>query len=195
MRKKSHMSLANHMLEDMNEENLMAHTRAFQFGCVLPDLVPTFITKKHRVDTTFDILEKKMRKVVEDYDGRDRLSMMRCKDMGVITHYIADYFTLPHNKIFTGTMREHIRYEKVLKYTMRDYVRRLHVGQQPLIRLPMESVDQICDFIRKCHLQYIQMVEASQEIDCRYSVEVCRQVMEAILGLLYQHDLKLLQAA
>ena len=185
MRKKTHMSLAHHMLTDMQDDQFFVYGRAFRLGSILPDLVPSFVTKKHQIDTTFDILEKKMRKVVEEYDGRSRLSMMRCKDMGVITHYIADYFTFPHNRIFAGTMREHIRYEKVLKYAMKDYMNRGYVGQQPIIRERLTSVDDICAFIRRCHEHYLQTMEGKHETDCLYSVEVCRQVMEAIMMLLY----------
>ena len=32
MRKKSHISLANHMLNEFKDETLMAHTYMFQFG-------------------------------------------------------------------------------------------------------------------------------------------------------------------
>ena len=86
MRKKSHVSLANHMLDGFKDEVLISHSHMFQFGSLLPDLVPSFLTKKHRVDTTFDILEKKLRKVIDNYDGREILSRSRCKDLGVVTH-------------------------------------------------------------------------------------------------------------
>ena len=45
MRKKSHVSLANHMLDGLKDEVLVSHSRMFQFGSLLPDLVPSFLTK------------------------------------------------------------------------------------------------------------------------------------------------------
>ena len=45
MRKKSHISLANHMLAEFREDSLLAHSFMFRFGSLLPDLVPSFITK------------------------------------------------------------------------------------------------------------------------------------------------------
>ncbi|MDD3222280.1 MAG: zinc dependent phospholipase C family protein [Lachnospiraceae bacterium] len=188
MRKKSHISLANHMLTDLKEETLVSHNHMFQFGSLLPDLVPTFLTKKHRVDTTFDILEKKLRKVVDNYDGREKLSRGRCKDLGVVNHYIADYFTLPHNQKFTGSLKDHMNYEEVLKYSMRDYVSQANIANQPLIRMAMTSVDDICKFIKSCHEEYIEMTMNGQDIDCMHSVEVCRQVMEAVVALLHQKE-------
>lgn len=195
MRKKSHISLANHMLCEFKNDTFIAHSYMFQFGSLLPDLVPSFLTKKHRLDTTFDILEKKLRKVVEEYHGEDGLSMSRCKDLGVITHYIADYFTLPHNHKFTGNLAEHVSYEEVLKHAMRRYVNQDHVASQPLIRMRMSSVDDICTFIKNCHREYIEMTIDGQDIDCRHSVEVCRQVLEAVLQLLNQQQYCYAQAA
>jgi hypothetical protein len=140
------------------------------------------------MDTTFDILEKKLHKVVEGYDGEEVLSMAQCKDLGVITHYIADYFTLPHNKKFTGSIKDHVSYEEVLKHAMRHYVSQEYIANQPLIRTSMTSVDDICEFIKNCHMEYIMMAMAGQEIDCRHSVEVCRQVLEAVIELLHEQQ-------
>lgn len=195
MRKKSHISLANHMLAEFKDETLLAHTFMFQFGSLLPDLVPSFITKKHRLDTTFDILEEKLRKVIEEYHGQEGLSMFLCKDLGVVTHYIADYFTLPHNHKFTGNLKDHVTYEELLKHAMRRYVKQKHVANQPLIRMRMSSVDDICTFIKDCHMEYVRMTMDGQDIDCRHSVEVCRQVLEAVLQLLHQQQYTYAQAA
>lgn len=195
MRKKSHISLANHMLSEFKDDRLMAHSHMFQLGSLLPDLVPSFLTKKHRMDTTFDILEKKLRKVVDDYHGEEELSMFRCKDLGVVSHYIADYFTLPHNKKFTGNLKDHVSYEEVLKHSMRRYVSQKNVENQPLIRMTMNSVDDICNFIKNCHMEYIRMTENGQDIDCRHSVEVCRQVLEAVMALLHEQRQYCMQTA
>ena len=188
MRKKSHISLANHMLDEFKDDTLLAHAFMFRFGSLLPDLVPSFITKKHQMETTFDILEEKLHKIFEKYDGNKGLSMLNCKDLGVVTHYIADYFTLPHSHKFRGNLKDHCMYEEVLKHAMRRYVRMDYVANQPLIRMRMSSVDDICTFIKNCHKEYIRMTMDGQDIDCRHSVEVCRQVMEAMLALLHQQE-------
>ena len=71
---------------------------------------------------------------------------------------------------------------------MRRYVRLQNVANQPLIRMRMSSVDDICKFIKNCHNEYIKMTMDGQEIDCRHSVEVCRQVLEAMFTLLHQQQ-------
>ena len=112
----------------------------------------------------------------------------------MVTHYIADYFTLPHNKKFTGSLKDHVNYEEVLKHSMRAYVSQENIANQPLIRMTLSSVEEICEFIKNCHREYIEMTVSGQEIDCRHSVEVCRQVMEAVIGLLHQREAALMEA-
>lgn len=111
----------------------------------------------------------------------------------MVTHYIADYFTLPHNKKFTGSLKDHVNYEEVLKHSMRKYVSQENVENQPLIRMTLSSVEEICEFIKNCHREYIRMSMSGQEIDCRHSVEVCRQVMEAVIELLHQREAALVK--
>ena len=91
MRKKSHLSLAGYIV-DIVDADMIDHPLAFRFGSLEPDLVPSFITTKHRIDLTFHKLEKKINKVIDEYDKNKGMTIGLSKDLGVITHYIADYF-------------------------------------------------------------------------------------------------------
>lgn len=86
-----------------------------------------------------------------------------------------------------------MNYEEVLKHSMRKYVSQENVENQPLIRMTLSSVEEICEFIKNCHREYIRMSMSGQEIDCRHSVEVCRQVMEAVIELLHQREAALVK--
>ena len=44
-------------------------------------------------------------------------------DLGQIFHYIADYFTFPHNSNYSGSLKDHCIYEKYLKFRLRSYIR------------------------------------------------------------------------
>ncbi len=184
MRKKSHVSLANHILRELDQEDLVQHNMAVRFGSLVPDLVPSFLTRKHQFDTTFDIVRKKIEKIVNGYEGEEKLSTMRCKDLGVITHYIADYFTLPHNTIFEGNLAAHCVYENDLKFALREYVHSDIVDKHPLIKVELNSVEEICTYIKECHENYLKEFHQNVHNDCVHIVEICRQVIEAIVRLL-----------
>lgn len=184
MRKKSHLSLAGYIV-DVIDDNMITHPLAFRFGSLEPDLVPTFITTKHRIDLTFYKLEKKIKKVLEEYDSSKGMTIGLSKDLGVITHYLADYFTFPHNIEYSGTMTEHIHYEAELKDNFRMFIEHVKEARIQFQNVVLNSAEEICVFIRKCHEEYIHAVKSIQN-DCTYILKICAQVIGAILHLLQQ---------
>jgi len=182
LRKKSHVSLANHLIERFESDVCIKHTTSFKFGNLAPDLVPTFITKRHEINSTFDIVEKKINRIVETYDYSKGLTRLHTKDLGVIIHYIADYFTFPHNETYTGTLKEHCTYEKELKYALNAYVKRIDIADDSDVS--HQSTSDICEYIRECHTKYKCQLQNLQN-DCRHIVQVCANVIRAIFDLIF----------
>ena len=86
--KKSHLSLAGYIV-DIVDADMIDHPLAFRFGSLEPDLVPSFITTKHRIDLTFHKLEKKInKKSLMNMTRIKGMTIGLSKDLGVITHYI-----------------------------------------------------------------------------------------------------------
>lgn len=187
MRKKSHISLAGYILKNMGSEELKTHKKAFMFGSILPDCKLSFITKKHNIEETFSILEKELYKVTDKHNINKGINTGYCKRLGVITHYIADYFTFPHNSIFQGRFREHCAYELELKHTFHAYVNSDESINVRKVNGTFKTVEEICDFIKLMHGNYLNIV-GNVKADCRYVVELCFRVVDAILQIF---DLKL----
>lgn len=183
MKKKSHLSLAGYLIRSEGFEGLGEHRKAFYLGSILPDCVPSFITRKHRIDTTFEILKKEIRKLTEDFNPNKGLNRYYCRHLGVITHYLADYFTYPHNKIFQGNLREHCSYEKQLTEAVKEYVQSPEAEKVREKNGIFRTVDEICDFICRMHEEYLRAMKNIRE-DCRYIVELCHRVVDAILQVL-----------
>ena len=76
MRKKSHLSLAGYIV-DIVDADMIDHPLAFRFGSLEPDLVPSFITTKHRIDLTFHKLEKKINKVKDIIEKLKKSSIIK----------------------------------------------------------------------------------------------------------------------
>lgn len=180
MRKKSHISLAGYLLNSEGMELLKNHKKSLYFGSILPDCVPSFFTRKHTIDETFEILEKEIRKITEDYDITKGIGRYYCRHLGVITHYIADYFTFPHNRIYDGNIKEHCIYEKHLKYALKNYVQSEEAQKIREKNGIFQTVDDICKFIKDMHEKYLDAIKII-EIDCVYIVELCHRVVDAIL--------------
>lgn len=186
MRKKSHLSVAGYIVDVMNDD-MLNHHLAFRFGSLVPDLVPSFITTKHRIDLTFSKLEEKINRVLEEYDSDKGITLGLAKDLGIITHYLADYFTFPHNIEYPGTLAEHIQYEAQLKDDFKAFVTYMREAQVKFQQIALKSAEEICAFIKKCHEEYLQAVKTIQN-DCHYILKICAQVIGAILQLLQQNS-------
>lgn len=182
MRKKSHISLARYLMESMEIQELNHHKKAFYFGSILPDCMPSFITRKHSIDETFDILEDEIRRITENYDVNKGIGTYYCRHLGVVTHYVADYFTFPHNSMFTGNIKEHCEYESELKKAFKKYVNSEEAKKVREKNGSFQSVDEICRFILKMHEEYLAAMKAIKK-DCMYIVELCHKVVDAILQI------------
>lgn len=186
MRKKSHISLAKYIVDNINEQELVKHKKAFYLGSILPDCRPSFITVKHEMEGTFPMVQQELEELVERQQ-RSQINMrVFYRSLGEVIHYIADYFTFPHNAHYTGTLRDHCAYEEQLKRSLKEYIqsgeaernsRMIHLSVQNL-----NSIGAICNFIRRAHETYVKL-KNSVEGDCRHIVTLCHQVAAAVIRL------------
>ena len=180
MRKKSHITLAKYLINSMKVKDLLDHKTAFYIGSILPDLTPSFITKRHTIEETFEILMNEIKKITTDYDIDRGINSYYARHLGVITHYLSDYCTFPHNTIFQGSIKDHVFYEKDLKFMLRQY---LESEENQKVRIPCQNLhtyDEIIHFIRKVHKEYLQAIKAVQQ-DIQYIIDLCYKVVHAIL--------------
>lgn len=189
MRKKSHISLAKYIVGSLEEQDLVRHKKAFYLGSILPDCKPSFLTVKHEMEGTFPKLQRDLKRLVELRQSSKINMRVFYRNLGEMIHYIADYFTFPHNAEFTGNLKDHCIYEKHLKKSLKDYIQSGEARRnQPHILKSVQnlnSVEAICNFIRKNHDAYIKLKNTVEE-DCRQIVSLCHQVVEAVLLLIHK---------
>lgn len=165
----------------MNEHNLHEHKKAFYLGSILPDLKPSFITRPHNIDGTFDILIKEIKRITINYDVNKGISRYYARHLGVITHYLADYFTYPHNSEYTGTLADHVSYEKEMKLRLKEYVELDELQIDHTKGHKLLTIDDIINFIKKTHKEYLKSLRAIEK-DINYILELCSKVVHAILA-------------
>lgn len=182
MRKKSHISLAGFLVRGLENETLNRRWKAFYVGSLLPDCRPSFLTMRHEYDETFDMVEEKIRRLVEYKDWVPADSMRYMIDLGQVFHYIADYFTFPHNSNYPGSLKDHCRYEKYLKLELRSYIREGNAVFYGVYPEKMRTAEDILDFIKSNHREYMKGLHSVEE-DCEYITRVCSRVLAAIVRL------------
>jgi hypothetical protein len=155
MRKKSHISLARFMVENLQDEDLKKHRLSFYVGSVLPDIKPSFLYKRHEMTGTFPDLRVQIGRLSDKAATTDKKSRKYYMDLGQVSHYLADYFTYPHNKIYPGGFKEHCSYEEKLKRDLREFIKSGEASRKRWITGNLANAEAVCRYIQNAHDEYI----------------------------------------
>lgn len=182
LRKKSHILLARYLADQMSAaSSLQSHRKAFCLGSILPDIRPSFITKRHEYFTTFDQVKESMRRlaVTTPEQSNERVYWRR---FGEVIHYMADYFTFPHNKTYKGNLAAHNSYEAELKNRLRECILSGAADSQLEEAKQFESFEELVEYIRERHAYYLESPRCIAD-DIRFILRVCYQVVQGIFQL------------
>lgn len=183
LRKKSHISLAKYIVEDIKVPELEAHRKAFYLGSILPDCKPSFLTRRHEFGETFGIVTRQICELSKKDVWENQNLRVYMRHLGEVIHYIADYFTFPHNTNYEGNFKDHCYYEKALKFRLREYVTSGEAFREGIEARRFATPEAIVSFVKSVHQEYLSRKRNVEE-DCRYIVRVCCQVVQGILGLI-----------
>lgn len=110
MRMRNHYKMGSIIYKKMAENNMPLQKLAFIFGNLAPDIGLTYIYRRHQHSTSMSHLDKLILRLY--YGIFHPNSIIFSFRLGIITHYVCDYFCYAHNPAFKGHLREHIIYER-----------------------------------------------------------------------------------
>lgn len=115
----THRIIAKHVISDIHNHGFFLNAPSFIWGNIEPDFAPTLVTKKHYpeeslnyvTDLIFQLCQLPA-SVLTTKDGYKRISVQ----IGVICHFLTDFFTLPHSLHWdlTSHLISHLKYETTL---------------------------------------------------------------------------------
>jgi len=176
---KTHKVIAGYIFrEALSQKNVLLNKTALMYGSVKPDFIPKYKLKKHYMDESFDFA---VNKIVETISlpkiSRKRLST----NIGVISHYLSDFFCLPHSECWyffkdRNTVR-HMRYERRLQEAVSVYSGSIDsCYPQPI----HNNREYIKNYIYDCYSDYRQ--KEGYEHDFEHAVMICLSISLFILN-------------
>lgn len=157
--------------------NLELNALRFKIGNMSPDLPLYHSHLKHYkqqnygyiLDMIVDLTEtdpRESKSILKDYSYR----------LGVVCHYMCDYFCLPHHnrKFFHDKLVEHLVYEKDLHNTIKMFTRDDYLSEYNLeesIEKHSNSPLDLIEMIESFHYDYMN-AEASFETDASYAITI-----------------------
>lgn len=174
-----HIQVAGHAYESNNLRERGVLKAAFLFGSIAPDL--NCVYPAHRLSTT----EKRfMTRLL--FVKKFRNTVLRSFVMGIITHYICDYFCFAHNHETLGL--PHKKYETGLYQEFKRIQDRLPNERFNVTASHITDVhDYICDMFEKYSEEVGEELtdhwNTNRELmirDIKYSWEICNRVVVAL---------------
>lgn len=171
MRKKSHINIIKNIVTDVDNQ----HQWSYSLGSIIPDILPSFIYKRHRIDTTLDITEKEIQRLIDHYKFIGFVDMYTARHIGIVSHYISDYFTYPHNLSFNGSLATHNNWEANLKYYLANNISKEKIRKYR-VNLQGYSVEEVIRWIEQKNYEYNRQ-EHTIYNDFKYIVEVTSSII------------------
>lgn len=116
MHRDTHIYVSDVALDLARGRNIELDRELFLFGSIVPDYSPMHKVIRHYLNSSFDYVKTVIEKVVGMRDVR-QVSFY----LGIVAHYIADYFCSPHynhQSLLSKDALKHIEYEKDMKLYM-----------------------------------------------------------------------------
>lgn len=146
---------------------------------VLPDIAPSLLKLSHFKKDIYDLVMARAQHLAEN--GEQMSIAERSKHMGILCHFMSDFFCYAHAEYFDGTKIGHLKYE--IKMQFYGYRRRGMLHAVDLISNAAELDQSVALYeqINELHAQYAK-VEPSYGVDFVYSLTACVDLMLGILS-------------
>lgn len=182
--------------------NIKLKKKSLIYGSIKPDASTIFAKYPHYIDKSVDMLTARISMLIDATDNEKQLETYAfAKELGVATHYLADYFCRVHNDINGKKHYEgikHIMYEqKMVSKIKKDEIEILSMEAIKKIdnNLKFINANSLSMFITKRHARYMKEAKKlylhdnerrKNILDVSYASEitltVCSYIINSILN-------------
>lgn len=109
----------------LQNRGVQLNRTAFAYGNIAPDYIPSMVLNPRFYPHFSRVCEKTINEFSEELSstqltGTERVNADYSKKLGILCHYICDYFCFAHSKDFLGGVRQHIDFENSLDQYLRE---------------------------------------------------------------------------
>lgn len=186
MMMKTHIILSKSLLGNIDEnKQFFLNDKSFIYGNVKPDILSKYKLKKHYLDESYEMVRSKIDyfssmdlDTLEKYYTKNEFS----QEMGVICHFLADFFCVAHSERweFKHSLKIHVQYESGLTKVAKDY---------SLKNDRRQYVDDLDEFFARLYKEY-KANGNFEENDLKYAAYMCNTVTNYVLERILDNTIK-----
>ncbi|MCL1815211.1 MAG: zinc dependent phospholipase C family protein [Treponema sp.] len=121
MRMAIHHRIGKKVWAELKELGCHIHEKLFLLGNLFPDLIQSYIWRRHEYPHSREYVRKKLISL-------EKKPLFFSFHLGVLTHYICDYFCYPHSSGYNKGLIQHILYEIRQKVPEKLYNTNLNIN-------------------------------------------------------------------
>jgi hypothetical protein len=171
----THLLIAGKIKRIVKKElNIKLNSLSFYIGNIKPDFSSKYIQIEHYKRVSNFFLQDEIHQIMNSCIFDRKCTRTFSERLGIITHYLSDFFCYAHSDYFTGSMTEHYMYEigMLIKYVMN-----INKITDKVMKMPIEirhNKTSICEYIEVFNEKYISVCDKNfPETDMIYTLNVC----------------------
>ena len=177
MQTRDHKKLAEMFASEMSRKRIpYICKKAFIYGNIEPDKNPfTYLhgmlkgKKFHGHD--YENILPVIKKIFNSTQEKKKWGVREYYHFGKLMHYTADVFTFPHNRLFSGNVKDHRKYEKELHSCFGTAIDQWKSQE-------MKDTPFSCVNIEILHAEYLRQA-GNYETDCEYILAAVEMLLRA----------------
>ncbi len=182
MKSASHHAMGHLLYEALTNEGYQLDRELFVLGNLLPDYLPEMVLTPHftlKCQREIHIFSEAL--AGQPVQKGEQLPPEYALRLGILCHYLTDYFTYTHTPEFRLGLKEHAAYELRLDEYFRDHYT-IEQSQRSLTSPASETArDVVKDIYR--HKRDYRVSERTLETDVQFAFSVCLSSMKQLLVL------------
>ncbi|NLL52809.1 MAG: zinc dependent phospholipase C family protein [Peptococcaceae bacterium] len=176
----THLEIAKAINKKLKDDfSVKLHTAGFFYGMIKPDFSSRLKNIRHYQGDSLDFIQQEIKRLWE-MDDSLKFSREFAESLGVVAHFIVDYFCFPHTKHFQGNLLIHVVYEIRLALFCQINVHILNsqIGQESEVFIK-DYVDFV-QYLEKLQNEY-SGTRASHHQDLSFAVKASMDICLAII--------------
>lgn len=186
----SHTTVAHYLLDYVEKNDGVSFDRkAFVFGNLKPDLKGEYLTKRHYPSLMFEEVMQRIRDFASNFNISETNGAKLSEELGVICHYITDFFSFPHNDdIYEHGLFAHYVYEKRTSFTISKRIdeKKFDGWVKPMLADIPQTPEALIASIQKQHESYVAQPNHSIGDDVYHICRILATIVMSMIRITYK---------
>lgn len=177
----SHLAIGRLIYSQLLQNGYKLDYRRFVYGNVKPDISKMIRYQPHNINASLGFILDEMSSLTQ-YDYTDNSKDFSFR-LGIICHYLTDFFTFAHNSSFEGSFRDHMLYEMSIHECAGAFSSAVRSAGVSISSSIEQDMFDLYRKLMRLHGMYMRFEEADPQRDFSYAIMVCLTACISLINM------------